>query len=356
MNPRIGRGIRWVITGAVVVFLIIFARTIDWSAAWQSIRTASIPTLAIALAINFASVMMKAIRWWLFLRPAGAGSPFLAARATLAGAGLNNVLVANGGEAARVVFVSRASGVPSSTILATLALERLFDPVGFMILLVYGVVAFDLPPALERWRLPAEIALGLMFVLLGWFLYSTRHAKPEDLAEAREHSGGLLGRIKTYLTGFALSARVLATLPRFIGALVLSMGAWITQVLTFEYAAQAAHVQMPHAASLAALLATNLGLLLRATPGNVGFFQVVFALAAGSFGVARDEAIAVSLLIQTLQIVPVTIIGVLLAPEFIFGHSRAREEARAIADEGEPAVLGVLPEEREKFGRAPREP
>ena len=51
-----------------------------------------------------------------------------------AGAGLNNVLVASGGDAARVVFVSRVSGVPSSTVLASMAMERLFDPIGFVIL------------------------------------------------------------------------------------------------------------------------------------------------------------------------------------------------------------------------------
>jgi hypothetical protein len=133
------------------------------------------------------------------------------------------------------------------------------------------------------------------------------------------------------------------------------MGSWITQVLTFEYAAAAAHVQMPAAASLAALLAVNLGLLIRATPGNVGFFQFVFALAAEPFGVARNDAIAVSLLIQTLQIIPTTMLGVALAPEFIFRRGE-RKRAEALAKEMQPAVLGGLPQEGEKLSGAPRQP
>ena len=328
MNPNIARALRWILTAAILVFLVIFARTIDWTAAWTSIRNASLPLLAAAVAVNFLSVAVKGVRWWLFLKPAGAPSLPLAIRATIAGAGLNNVLVANGGDAARVVFVSRSTGVPSSTVFATLALERMFDPVGFMILLVYGVIAFSLPPSLERWRHPAEIALVIVLGLLVWFVYASRNAKPEDAVAAEESATGIWGKIKAFFSRFASSARMLASGPRFVGALVLSMIAWVLQIWTFQLAAEAAHVAIPAAGNLAALLAINLGLLIRATPGNVGFFQFVFALATEPFGVPRNDAIAVSLLIQTLQILPVTLIGVALAPEFIFKRRAKTPETR----------------------------
>jgi uncharacterized protein (TIRG00374 family) len=349
VNAKVGRSIRWLLTGVIVVFLVIFARTIDWAQAWSSIRHASLPLLLVAVGVNFLSVVIKGVRWWMFLRAAGSPSLWLSLRATIAGAGLNNVLVANGGDAARVVFVARATRIPSSTVLATLALERLFDPVGFVILIVYAVVAYSLPPALERWRIPAEIALAIIAILIIWFLYSARHAKPGDPAPEKTLDRGLWGRFKAYLTGFAVSTRSLATGPRFLAALVLSLASWICQVLTFKYAALAAHVPMPNAASVATLIAINLGLIIRATPGNVGFFQFVFALTAEPFGIARNDAIAVSLLIQTLQIIPVTLIGVALAPEFIFERSRARAQAEKLTHESEPGMLGSVPQEGEEF-------
>lgn len=337
MKRSVSRALRWILTAAIVVFLVIFARTINWTAAWASIRNASLPLLAAAIAVNLLTILIKAIRWWLFLKAAGSASLPLALRATVAGAGLNNVLVANGGDAARVVFVARATGIPSSTILATVALERLFDPVGFVITLVFGVLVFSLPPSLERWRLPAEIALVLIAVLLTWFVYASRHAKPDHVPERRQRPRGVGGRLKEYLVGFAASARLLASGPRFIGALVLSMLSWAGQFATFQLAADAAHVAIPPAGSLAALLAINLGLLIRATPGNVGFFQFVFALAVDPFGVARNDAIAVSLLIQTLQILPVTLLGVALAPEFIFKRKKSKAtHADADASAGAP--------------------
>ena len=322
MNRTLKKSLRWVISAVIIVFLIMFARTIDWSAAWTSMRNASLPLLAAAIGVNILSVMIKGVRWWLFLRPAGIKSLSLAMRATIAGAGLNNVLVASGGDAARVVFVSRASGVSSATVLASLALEKLFDPIGFVMLMVGGVLLFDLPPQFERWRVPAEILLVVIVALLAFFVYATRNAKPEHEPERRAAPRGFIARTKAYFVNFGRTARVLASGPRFGMAIVLSLLSWAAQLATFALSASAAHVSIPIAGSLACLLAINVGLILRATPGNVGFFQFAYALMAEQFGVSKNDAIAVSLLIQTIQIIPLTILGVALAPEFIFKRGR----------------------------------
>jgi uncharacterized membrane protein YbhN (UPF0104 family) len=73
---------------------------------------------------------------------------------------------------------------------------------------------------------------------------------------------------------------------------------------------------------VAAILAVNLGFAVRATPGNVGVFQAMYALIAVGFGMDKDQAIAVAFLIQTQQIIPVTLLGVTLAPEFLFKRKR----------------------------------
>ena len=114
---------------------------------------------------------MKGVRWWVFLRPIGATSLPLALRATFAGAGLNNVLVANGGEAARVVFVARAAHVQSAKVLATLALERLFELVGYVVMLSLAATFLELPHSLERVKpfAIADVLVG-MLALLVWLL------------------------------------------------------------------------------------------------------------------------------------------------------------------------------------------
>jgi len=330
MSPKLKKGIRWAISAAILIFLLYFATQINWHQAWNSMRHASLPLLAAAIGVNIVSVLVKGVRWWLFLRPIGIKSLPLAVRATVAGAGLNNVLVANGGDAARVVFVSRVSNVPSSTVLASLALEKLFDPIGFVMLLVFGVLVFRLPPQFENWKVPAELTLAAIVLLLIFFVYATRHIKPEHVPERRARPRTWWGKTRAYISSFGHTAGRLATGPRFLAAMALSLLAWACQLWTFELAAAAAHVPMPRAGSLACLLAINVGLIIRATPGNVGFFQFVYALTAGEFSVPRDAAIAVSLLIQSIQILPLTVFAVALAPEFIFRRGKKDKETEDI--------------------------
>ena len=83
--------------------------------------------------------------------------------------------------------------------------------------------------------------------------------------------------------------------------------------------------------TVAAILAVNLGFAVRATPGNVGVFQAAYALIAVAFGMDKDQAIAVAFLIQTQQIIPITLIGVAMAPEFIFRRKKVvRAEDRGM--------------------------
>lgn len=314
--PSVQRAVRWILSAVIVVFLVLFARSVDWRAAWAAIRGAGVALLLAATLVNFLSIALKGVRWWIFLRPAGVRSLWLTVRAALAGAALNNILVAQGGEAARVLFVSRASHTPSSTVLATLALERMFDAVGFVVVLVIATSGFPLPPSLSRWRVPAAIALvGIVAALV--FLARGKKEVAKVVAEAVAPAS-LWAKSKDYVRRFASGARTLASGPRFAAAFALSMITWFGQLLTYHWCALATGVQVPLAGSLAALIAVNVGFLIRATPGNVGVFQVVYAVTVAQFGIARDPAIAVSLLIQTIQIIPLTLVGVALAPEFVF--------------------------------------
>src|SRR3954471_7198340 len=139
--------------------------------------------LAAAL-VNISSIAVKGVRWWVFLRPIGARSLFLAFRATFAGAGLNNVLVANGGEAARVIFVARTAHIQSARVLATLTLERLFELIGYVLLLVGAMSFLSLPHEIARFRPLAIVALVGIVALL---VFLVRRPAAAELPEREGH-------------------------------------------------------------------------------------------------------------------------------------------------------------------------
>jgi uncharacterized protein (TIRG00374 family) len=326
MKTGLARIARWALTGAVLVLLIIVAFRVNWHDIWHVLSHASMPLVLAATVVNFVSLGLKGVRWWIFLRPAGARSLGLALRATVAGAGLNNLLVASGGEAARVMFVSRASNVPSSAVLASLALERLFDAVGFVVFLVVAGLVIPLPEQLARWRIPAE---GLLVVLMAMlFVLARREANEDDAPETGAPVRSLFHRMQRYLSRAGNSVTELSSLRRFGAALVVTVLVWSTQLATYALAAQAAHAPLPPAGNVATLLAANLAFLIRTTPGNVGVFQLTYTVAAVPFGVSQHAAIATAVLLQALQAAPVTIIGVALAPEFLSKKGRGDTTAK----------------------------
>jgi uncharacterized protein (TIRG00374 family) len=322
MNPNVSRALRLGLTLLILAFLVVFATKVNWHAIGRGMRDASLPVLLAASLVNLLSIVVKGIRWWIFLRPIGVTSLPLALRATFAGAGLNNVLVANGGEAARVVFVSRSSHVPSARVLATLALERLFELVGYFFMLSLAATFLELPPSLEKVKPFAIAILVGMCALLVWLL-----RRPDVVeAVAGPKPASWQGRLKAYGSRFVGTIGQVSSGPRFLGALLLSVAAWALQVVTYQMTAQAANFHMTTVSTIAALLAVNLGFALRATPGNVGVFQAAYAATAVGFGLDKEQAIAVAFLIQAQQILPVTALGVALAPEFIFKQQKRRKD------------------------------
>jgi uncharacterized protein (TIRG00374 family) len=290
----------------VVALLTVFARGVDWRAVGTIARGADTLLLMAALACNLVSLTLKGVRWWIFLRPLGVHSLSLVLRATFAGASLNNLLVAQGGEGARVVIVSRASGVSSAHVLAALAVERALDAVSYLVLLGAAAWLLPLPEHIARWRGAGSVVLLAAvsaLIALGVVARRARKAPP---------ASGSPG-IPSYLRRFLRGVTEVGSPSRIALALAISLAAWALQVATYHFAVAAVHLPLPLGGSVAAMLAVGISFLVRATPGNVGVFQAVYALTVRSFGIGESDAVAAALLIQAVQVLPTLLLGAALA-------------------------------------------
>jgi uncharacterized protein (TIRG00374 family) len=311
-SPRkpIARPVRVLVVALIAAALVVFVVRVNWPQTWGAIRSASPAILTVAALVNMLSLALKAVRWWLFLRAAGSHSLRLALRATFAGAALNNILVANAGEAARVVMVARSSSLPSEKVLATLALERLFEFAGYVVMFAIAVGVVPLPAPLAEMR---PYAFGVAALLLATLVYLAR--RPHRIESPPLMPIRLVGRVAQYGRGFLRALTGVSTARRFTEAMAISVVVWGLQIATYQLTARAAGFPIPVAGTVAAILAVNIGFAVRATPGNVGVFQAIYAMTAAALGMDADVAVGVGLLIQTQQILPVTLIGLLAAPE-----------------------------------------
>jgi uncharacterized membrane protein YbhN (UPF0104 family) len=215
--------------------------------------------------------------------------------------------------------------------------------IGYIVLLALSVSFLELPSMLDKARPVAWLALAGVVVLM---IYLVRRPKLPELIALEPAAVGWRARVARYMRHFGQTIGGISTGPRFVVALLLSVGIWALQVWTYSLTARSAHFNISLVGTVAAILAVNLGFAIRPTPGNVGLFQATYALIATGFGMDRDQAVAVAFLIQTQQIIPVTLIGVALAPEFVFKRKKttrdddegmrlsSRAESRRDDDEG----------------------
>ena len=302
---------RWLRMAGLLSFallLVAFGRHVNWHAAAAALRGADAGLLVVALVCNQVSLVLKGVRWWIFLRPLGVRSLSLVLRATFAGASLNNLVVAQGGEGARVLLVSRGAGVSSARVAGALALERVLDAISYLTLLAGATFLLAMPDALLRWRSAACVALVLAILALAALGLAARRSAGGPGVTPVELPGR---RVRSYLLRFAASVAEIGSPARLAMGMTLSLGAWALQVATYHVIALAAHLPLSLAGSVSAMLANGVSFLIRATPGNLGVFQVLYALTVHSFGIAEGPAVAAALLIQTIQVLPTVLIGTL---------------------------------------------
>ena len=310
MSGRHRGWVRAAIAIATIALIGVFARTVDWSRAWDAMSNADPLFICLAVTVNLATLVIKAIRWRLFLAPIGVPSVGLAIRSTLAGAALNNVLVAHGGDAARVAAVARLANVSSADVLATAAVDKFCDLATYVVIFVVAAFALPLPPELARWRMPGLASIAAVAAVAAVIIW---RSQPSSSGTGAPEVTTFATRTRAYIRRLVKTLAQVSTARRLTIALSIALTAWAGQWATFHFAAVAASFPATPATSLLALLTVNASFLVRLTPGNVGVFQLLYALAATSAGLDRDGAVAVAFLISLIQYIPVTSTGLVLA-------------------------------------------
>lgn len=268
--------------------------------------------LLIVAAATLFSTVMKGVRWWIFLRRSTTLRLGEVVRFTFAGLGLNAILLANAGEVVRVGLASRASKASIATVLGSLASDKVVEILAFFGMAVIAVLIqpTDLFPA-SKVIVPAVVAFGLFVAFVAY-----RGKSPEKLLEPVVSGGwrAYVHRGRSFILRFASEAQTRLRGMDAVKAFGISLVYWPVQIVAFAAGAEAVGLHIPIVTTVAAVVAVNLAGFVRATPGNVGVFQVFYALAVTRFGFPQEQAVAAAVLIQSVQLVTVIVSGVIAAP------------------------------------------
>jgi uncharacterized protein (TIRG00374 family) len=311
--------------GLTAVLLFFFIRGLDPARTREAVLSASPAWLAASLILGVVTFILRAVRWTWLLRPIARVRIFPAFRATAIGFAANN-LPGKVGEVLRPAILARTEKLPFAPLLASVALERVFDGGS---VLFYLLLAVWLEPRLKAslglvGLLPAAVLLALILVTL--FAVFRRKATERFFEKFwRRLPEKLQPRVESFAVTFIDGLASLRSPALLAGITAGSLVMWFVINLQIYSVLRAFRLDLPLSASYVVTAAAVLGLAVP-TPGGLGSYQTAVAETLKKvFGVAKDAAAGVAILAWATSFILITAIGLgLLA---LSGRERALARA-----------------------------
>ncbi len=299
------RRVLWAIAVVSAVLAAGYAARFPWGNTAAALRHADWLLLAAAALGSLAAVAAKGWAWHLILRLAWPHRWRDAQAATLVGAAVSTVSVSVSGEAARLQALSARGEPPLGTVVSSVVWSRITEAIALAVFVAASSVLLPPSPWVRGVRIATTAGLGLVALLwvTGWWR-------------------GLMARLPARWRHVTAVGSATGT-PPLAAPVSLGVANWALQWLAYHWSIVAVGIAAPAGAALAALVAANLGGILRLTPGNVGVLQASVALGLLPFGVHPEQALAAGLALQAVQAVPVVLAGVTLAGSAVFSTTAA---------------------------------
>ena len=293
------------------VFIALALRHLELRAVLATWRTAhALPWVPLAALSYVAGHFVRGQRLRVLVKRETALPLATATNIVVVGYASNNVFPARLGELVRAGMLAERTGIPLSQSLTVTFIERLFDGIAILALLLVATLTLPERPAwlwvvarLGSLLFGVALALVLVAVLLPSVVLST----------ASQLSSRLAPRWRDRLLAVAssvTSAGAVLRRPRDAMAISAYSGVvWLLESLMFAALLPVFALPLRLSPAVIAMSVTNLGILLPSSPGFVGSFHYFCSQALVSQGVPAATAMGYAILVHLTFYVPVTLWG-----------------------------------------------
>jgi hypothetical protein len=298
------------------VFLYLAFREVDFGQVWHYLKAANWGWVLFGLAIYFVGVYLRSLRWQLLLNPVKRLPVKRLFPVVCIGYMGNNVYPARAGEVLRSILLKQKDNVDISASLATIVVERLFDAITILGLVLLNLGQFSQRVGLEwvsRVAVIGSLVFGLILLVFlamvffptqteaffGWFINHLLPAKARPLA-------------KNIISKFILGLGALKSPFVALKVLLLSCLIWLAEAGLYWGVMRALNLNLSFIQLLLVEGVVNLVLLIPAAPGGLGTFDAACKAMLELFGASSDLALGYALLLRVALWLPITVLGAIL--------------------------------------------
>jgi len=291
---------------------------VEFALVMEHLRAANPWYFALAVVLGTLIFPVRAWRWRIILDPVAHHLPFGPLwRATAIGFGINNV-TPRAGEIARPYALSReAPRVSFSAALASLAVDRVFDAIAILALLIAALLDPAFPSNKQVAGQPIGSWLtGFVVLLMGGVagLYAIVLFPQFVLAAyerlARRVAPRFEERGRRAIIAFASGLSVLRQPGRFAVVFAWALAHWLLNALAYWVGFKAVGIAAPFGAALFLQGLVAIGVALPSAPGFFGVFEYLSQIGLGVYGVDTARATSWAIGYHILTFIPITTMGI----------------------------------------------
>jgi len=319
-----------------------------------------IPSLLFAI----LSYILRVVRWQLILRPVKRIQFWHAFHPLVIGFMVNCVFPGRVGEIARPAILYKRDKIEFSKVLATVAVERIFDLVTLLLSFIYILSTIEISPTLDItfggyhlttatlntiWRTTLQVSFVLVGMILLVSTSKTRSMisriimrSPDLLIFAGTHfkeklRQGICRRIIHVLNNIAHGFEVLKSPKDIMICLLHSFLIWGLVVLSlYVLAFGCPGISVSFLEAYAVEIIICFFIMLPSVPGFWGLWEAGGVFGLMIFGIQAKEAAGLTLTYHFIHVIPVIIIGIVSAMIIgvnIIQSSKNGEEALHVLEE-----------------------
>jgi uncharacterized protein (TIRG00374 family) len=296
-----------------------FAHDVMWDDIQQVSLDADMKWIAVAALALLAEFLIRAHRWRVLLRPLGHEVRLIDLwSATVIGAAVNTLLPLRAGELAKPMVAARRTGHKLSTLFATNVMERVFDLLGMVSILLMMVVALPGEPGNSELvanlhRYGSWVGIIAISALAIFFVLATRKTTARHIFERilRIAPPPLRPPFLNLFDGFVDGLGSTQNRSALIQAGLLSIAMWLNGAVAIWCLFQAFAFSLPFAAACFTGVAIALTVALPQAPGFIGVFHVAIEKTMVLWGIPDAESKSFALMFWGVSFVPVTLVGMI---------------------------------------------
>ena len=299
-------------------FLVWTMREVSFAQVWVVLSQSSLPLFLLSTFVATIIFPLRALRWRVILEPVASDVPFGALWRSIAiGMMVNNVVPARAGELARAYALTREDArVNFAAAFASLAVDRIFDAVTVVVLLVVAMFFSDFPPGTTISGQPiirlaifaAVVAVGALGALVAMALFPELVVRIWDRVIGRV-APRVADRGRRLLQSFMLGLGALRSPVRFARVFGWAFAMWLCTGLSFWLGFLAVGIHAPYSAALFLMGVIAIGVALPSSPGFFGVFEAAALAGLTLYNVPGDLAVSWALGYHLLSFLPITLIG-----------------------------------------------